>query len=516
MKRLTCLLLTAVLLLGLAGCSGGSSPEKDAGTPSPLPENTMEPELPVDTAGLGVPDWEPEKDEAYLRVKTYREGDTFVQTAEGMVPVTLGLVGSAYIPLDCSVVVQSRDVFYIMDTEGAKTNTAFFAAKRTEGETEGLLEKTAADLEADVKADYTDEIVIQNVRRIQIDGNDGILYEILNKNTHILSRRFVTNYEGYTYLFQFMAEESKAIADDRGNKIVASFKFGRVGVGEIDDLAGWNPATDPNFKLQKTLFGISLYIPKDYVVMGMVGDYGIMCYTIDGIDDNRLLLQVAYGPEETGLLSYTAQDMENRLKNYYPDAKVAKEEFVTIGGRDGIKFVTTGLTDEDGTPTIQTRYGVTYDSKTFWLLYVTRDMSGNDSLGDLLLRGVIFGEVPDTQTSGSVGGIDEVTDVVDEAYTIVTSVYTMKVTYTGQWRNSMPHGDGIATTVEDVPGRFGVGDTLSGNWVNGLIEGEGEYTSGTFQLRGTFINGLKEGTVQMYENGKLVGEMQFKNGSPVS
>jgi len=39
---------------------------------------------------------------------------------------------------------------------------------------------------------------------------------------------------------------------------------------------------------------------------------------------------------------------------------------------------------------------------------------------------------------------------------------------------------------------------------------------GSYQLRGTFIDGLKEGTVQAYQNGVYLYDMEFVNGSPVS
>jgi len=107
-----------------------------------------------------------------------------------------------------------------------------------------------------------------------------------------------------------------------------------------------------------------------------------------------------------------------------------------------------------------------------------------------------------------------VTDVTGQSYTLTTSIYTANVTYTGKWKDDRPNGDGVATFSEAVPGRFNVGDTLSGNWVNGLIEGYGVYTSGSYQLKGNFVKGLKEGTVKQYDNGEHIGDIEFKNGSP--
>lgn len=107
-----------------------------------------------------------------------------------------------------------------------------------------------------------------------------------------------------------------------------------------------------------------------------------------------------------------------------------------------------------------------------------------------------------------------VENVTGKAYTVVTSVYTMEVSYTGQWKDGAPNGYGTATVQQAVPGRFNVGDYLSGNWVDGLIQGWGVYQSGSYELHGNFINGLKEGTVEVYENGVQTGTMEFVNGSP--
>jgi len=107
------------------------------------------------------------------------------------------------------------------------------------------------------------------------------------------------------------------------------------------------------------------------------------------------------------------------------------------------------------------------------------------------------------------------TNVTDQSYTVVNTVYTMNIKYTGSWNNGKPDGYGVATVTQDVPGRFNTGDKLEGNWLNGLIEGPGTYTSGTYQLKGNFIKGLKEGTVEQYSNGELIGTLEFKNGSPV-
>ncbi len=102
-------------------------------------------------------------------------------------------------------------------------------------------------------------------------------------------------------------------------------------------------------------------------------------------------------------------------------------------------------------------------------------------------------------------------------YTLSTSIYSADVSYTGSWKDGKPEGSGTAVFLEAVPGRFDFGDTLEGNWVNGLLEGWGTYTSfdGTYQLKGNFVHGLKEGMVEQYENGVYIGDIEFRNGSPV-
>ena len=507
MKKLICLLMAAILLLCIAACGTKTEPETSSTPPATVSSPSPSPE-PSEPAGLGLDDWNPETDSNYKAAITYRAGDTFVKTDEGMVPATLGFEGITYIPLDCNVILNARNLFYIMDAEGEATKTAFFVAKREEGETEGLLEKTADELLDIAEADFTEEVTIENLRAIEIGGQGAVAFDLINDTTHIFTRRYMTNYEGYTYTFQFNAEESKAIADDRGDKIVAAFTFGVV----LDGALGIE--ADPNFKLQKTKFDFQMYIPQNYIVTNMQGDYGIMCYTPDALD--KLSLQVAFGPEEPDMLAYTAEDMESRLRQYYPDVDVTDVSFLTIDGKDGIKMITTGIPYADGTETLQIRYGVNYDSKAYWALYVTTDLSGNDDTGDKMVSSIKFGidaepAAPDTSATASASSAEEVTD---QSYTITTAVYSMKITYTGGWKDGAPNGYGVATAAEDVSGRFGKGDTLSGNWASGLIEGEGEYNSGNFKLVGNFIKGLKEGTVKQYQDGKHIGDIEFENGSP--
>ena len=121
--------------------------------------------------------------------------------------------------------------------------------------------------------------------------------------------------------------------------------------------------------------------------------------------------------------------------------------------------------------------------------------------------------VPCVRVSDGGGG-----DVVEQDFEIRTAVYDMIVIYIGQWRDGKPNGAGVAIVMENIPGRFESGDALAGTWVDGLLEGPGVYTSfdGIYSLRGTFIKGLKEGTVRQYQNGEYIRDMEFVNGSPAN
>jgi len=119
--------------------------------------------------------------------------------------------------------------------------------------------------------------------------------------------------------------------------------------------------------------------------------------------------------------------------------------------------------------------------------------------------------------NGTSSNASSLADVTDREFMIETEVYTMWVTYTGQWKDNKPNGVGFAIVWETLPGRFDIGDILEGTWTDGLLEGPGVYTSGdgVYQLKGNFIHGLKEGTVKQYKNGAFVRDIEFVKGSPV-
>jgi len=95
------------------------------------------------------------------------------------------------------------------------------------------------------------------------------------------------------------------------------------------------------------------------------------------------------------------------------------------------------------------------------------------------------------------------TKVENQSYTMVTSEFSIKGTYTGEWKDGKPNGKGTMTmSVTDT--RWTAGDTLSSsNWVNGLIEGYGEWRGAVGKYDGNFTKGLKSG----------YGRMELKDGT---
>ena len=106
------------------------------------------------------------------------------------------------------------------------------------------------------------------------------------------------------------------------------------------------------------------------------------------------------------------------------------------------------------------------------------------------------------------------TYVVDEPYTMVTKKFSVKGTYTGEWRDGAPNGEGTLT-IQETNDRWDTGDTLwSEDWVDGLIEGYGEWRSavdGSYD--GNFSSGLKEGYGRMWFADGRVFDGQWSHGS---
>ena len=108
------------------------------------------------------------------------------------------------------------------------------------------------------------------------------------------------------------------------------------------------------------------------------------------------------------------------------------------------------------------------------------------------------------------------TYVTNQAFTFRTSEFSVTGTYTGEWKDGKPHGEGTMTMKERNNSRWGYGDTLwSANWVNGLIEGYGQWRSTEMggYYNGNFSAGLKNGYGRMWFDDGTVYDGQWRNGA---
>ena len=107
----------------------------------------------------------------------------------------------------------------------------------------------------------------------------------------------------------------------------------------------------------------------------------------------------------------------------------------------------------------------------------------------------------------------KVTTVQGEPYTFVTSKFSVKGAYTGEWKDGKPNGKGTMT-MQQTDQRWDYGDTLwSADWVDGLIEGYGEWRSavdGAYD--GNFVRGLKSGYGKMWFSDGTVYDGQWSEG----
>lgn len=94
-----------------------------------------------------------------------------------------------------------------------------------------------------------------------------------------------------------------------------------------------------------------------------------------------------------------------------------------------------------------------------------------------------------------------------------TSKFSVKGTYTGEWKDGKPNGEGTMMMSQDDD-RWNKGDTLwSKNWSNGLIEGYGQWRSakdGAYD--GNFSRGLKSGYGKMWFSDGTVYDGQWSGG----
>lgn len=98
---------------------------------------------------------------------------------------------------------------------------------------------------------------------------------------------------------------------------------------------------------------------------------------------------------------------------------------------------------------------------------------------------------------------NEMIYVKQKEYTYKTPIFSVIGKYDGEWQNEMPNGWGVLTLNEAVVGFCDEGATLSGQFKNGLLEGEGvlQLSDGT-SFTGTFKNGVINGQgTYLYSNG---------------
>lgn len=150
-------------------------------------------------------------------------------------------------------------------------------------------------------------------------------------------------------------------------------------------------------------------------------------------------------------------------------------------------------------------FGVTVkpDAVTNPTLHWSTSNAGVVSVQDGSVTAIAPGTATITVSSDDVKATCEVTvtvaTVTAEAYTMSTPMGSLTGTYSGQWNNGKPSGEGTLTVTEAASmisgSSYTPGDKLSGPWVNGLLNGSGkiEYADGSVYT-GDFSNGLRHGS----------------------
>jgi hypothetical protein len=92
-----------------------------------------------------------------------------------------------------------------------------------------------------------------------------------------------------------------------------------------------------------------------------------------------------------------------------------------------------------------------------------------------------------------------VTNAVNMRYVLINPLYSVTGNYTGEWSNNMPNGTGefvVMIAGESACGSFywELGDIEKGTFVNGLLNGFGEYIGMSgFHFEGNYVDGLRSG-----------------------
>jgi serine/threonine protein kinase len=110
-----------------------------------------------------------------------------------------------------------------------------------------------------------------------------------------------------------------------------------------------------------------------------------------------------------------------------------------------------------------------------------------------------------------------VTNVTNTRYVVVNAIGSVTGNYTGEWSNNAPNGRGefVTSVAGETPcGTFfwSVGDITKGNFVNGLLQGRGEYIGVTgSRFEGNYVNGLMSGQGRYVHSDGWSYEGEFRN-----
>lgn len=106
----------------------------------------------------------------------------------------------------------------------------------------------------------------------------------------------------------------------------------------------------------------------------------------------------------------------------------------------------------------------------------------------------------------------EVTSVTDVDYIYSTSNFSVRSKYTGKWKDNKPNGAGVLVITQNYQGHWMKGDRLTGNFVNGVLVGEGKLTRTNGAVYTGNFNGDCDGQGSYVKNGTRY-DGQWKDGN---
>jgi len=116
-----------------------------------------------------------------------------------------------------------------------------------------------------------------------------------------------------------------------------------------------------------------------------------------------------------------------------------------------------------------------------------------------------------TSTETDVQLENQLTSVSNVDYVYATSNFSVKSKYTGKWKDNKPNGLGKLTIYEDYSKHWIYGDKLTGNFINGVLIGEGELTRTNGDIYKGNFDGDSEGQ-GCYISKDYTYDGQWKNG----